>query len=376
MRSLGRAAAIRGKPDARRSLIVWLAITACGPIHDRNPERDAKKAVAKRASMTRSEAEGRFVVVEKGEHGGVLVLANEKGERIGAITESAGQTIDAWPSWSPDGRFVVFASTRGRPDISFSLWMVAVTDKPEEPVQLTSGASNDWFPCWSPDGTYVVFSSNRDDKDNYDLYRLTVAKPTEIVQLTSGGGDDLQPSWSPRNDYIVYSEQVDAAHLKLLEKINARGGDPETVTNGPTDQYPTWSPDGKRIYFSAVVANRSDEDLFVVDADGSHRARVVDDKTGDEEMPRVSADGRWLFAISLIRKAGAAAVFSTLVVVDLHAKQPSLRALVDKFLQPRMGVDLGPVKLNDTGLAAAPSYDATIEDIFARARLGEGKSDQ
>jgi len=56
-----------------------------------------------------------------------------------------------------------------------------------DPQEIAPGED----PSWSPDGRYVVFSSRR---------RLYVAsKDGRVVkQLTGGGGDDTSPAWSPR----------------------------------------------------------------------------------------------------------------------------------------------------------------------------------
>jgi Tol biopolymer transport system component len=56
-----------------------------------------------------------------------------------------------------------------------------------EPQEIAQGED----PSWSPDGRYLVFSSRG---------RLRIARKDgrSVKQLTGGGGDDTSPAWSPR----------------------------------------------------------------------------------------------------------------------------------------------------------------------------------
>ncbi len=71
-----------------------------------------------------------------------------------------------YPSWSPDGRYILFASDVGKDDKSvanYDIWMI-----PAEgggPIQLTTNGSEDLFPLVSPDGKYIYFVSNRGYKE-------------------------------------------------------------------------------------------------------------------------------------------------------------------------------------------------------------------
>ena len=60
--------------------------------------------------------------------------------------------------------------------------------------KLTGDAGNNEDPSWSPDGRYLVFSSKRNG--SYSLYIMN-ANGANQRKITSLKGDDTAPSWSP-----------------------------------------------------------------------------------------------------------------------------------------------------------------------------------
>jgi TolB protein len=64
-------------------------------------------------------------------------------------------------------------------------------------VQITASAGDNEDPSWAPDGRYVVFSSSRSGAARLYLSDLTGATQLE---LTAGKGGDTSPSWSRWRD--------------------------------------------------------------------------------------------------------------------------------------------------------------------------------
>ncbi|MBM4254711.1 MAG: Tol-Pal system beta propeller repeat protein TolB [Deltaproteobacteria bacterium] len=85
------------------------------------------------------------------------------------------------PAWSPKGDLIAYTTRSG----GFRVMVMPVNGG--EPRSL--GAGED--PSWSPDGRYVVFSQRG---------RLMIARRdgNSVKELTRGGGDDTSPAWSPR----------------------------------------------------------------------------------------------------------------------------------------------------------------------------------
>jgi TolB protein len=91
-------------------------------------------------------------------------------------------------SWAPDGRSLAFyAGPAGDRD----LFLVDVATGASQ--QITFGGNNTG-PSFSPDGRWIVFASNRDG--DFELYRIHPDGST-LVQLTDNTWDDWQPRWGP-----------------------------------------------------------------------------------------------------------------------------------------------------------------------------------
>jgi len=97
------------------------------------------------------------------------------------------------PSWSPNGQFLAFAWVRhygpGAPGAS-DIYVMDIASK--QWVQLTHDGGRNDFPSWSPDGRHIVFQSNRTGK--LQIWTI-LADGSEPRQLTTQG-ENSQPNWS------------------------------------------------------------------------------------------------------------------------------------------------------------------------------------
>ncbi|HKS07167.1 MAG TPA: S9 family peptidase [Gemmatimonadaceae bacterium] len=146
------------------------------------------------------------------------------------------------------------------------------------PRQITSGNYNHGGGRWTPDSKSLLFSGNRIANAEYswrqsDIYRVDVASGN-ITQLTKRNGPDGGPVPSPDGTLIAYTgnDSTDATWKdQSLYVMNADGSNPRVLTESldrsPSD--PTWSADGKSIYFTAQ--NQGAQNLYVVGLTGPAR---------------------------------------------------------------------------------------------------------
>lgn len=173
---------------------------------------------------------------------------------------------------------------------------------------LRSGAQP-FRPSWSPDGKHVVFSDGL-----RLLIHNTETRATRVLPNTSDG---VYPAWSPTGDWIAYSRLLrsDSTITECL-CITPRGGiaqeEHRVVFNEPrpgmgalilikpdgsqqrvlsAGDMPAWTPDGRRIVF------RRGDQLWRVGVDGSEAQALA--ATEHAEEPSVSPDGR---SVAFVRR--------------------------------------------------------------------------
>jgi TolB protein len=139
------------------------------------------------------------------------------------------RTICTYPWPSPDGRWLAYRRVLDGPGRDWG-WnaiqrnseiFVARIDG-SEPRNVTNHPAFDGWPTWSPDGRWVVFASNRDGNPYRGQIYALRAGDSAPRALTSGGWSRAQPAFAPDSRHIlVYESQEDGAgeqgHLAIFE---------------------------------------------------------------------------------------------------------------------------------------------------------------
>ena len=208
--------------------------------------------------------------------------------------------IDSLPSWSPDGKRIVFTSKRdGHVDArhGFATNEIYVMDADGGNQQnLTNHPEEDWYPSWSPDGKHIAFSSDRDG--NFDIY-VMAADGGNPQNLTNNPLNDRDPSWSPDGKRIVFSARRDGhfenevALTYEIYVMEADGRNQQRLTeNRKNDWQPSWSPAGKRIAFTSDrKGDFQNFEIYVMDHDGGNQQRLTENRVSDL-FPSWSPDGK------------------------------------------------------------------------------------
>ena len=146
---------------------------------------------------------------------------------------------------SPNGRELVY-------NLSGQLFRREVAGGREQPLAHSNGR-NDW-PAWSPDGRRVVFASSREG--DFDLYVVS-REGGEARRLVGEAGLDFRPDWSPDGTKICFTSNRDLNYEVYV--VNSDGANSRRLTrHAERDDYPAWHPDGKRLVYVSERNGRHD----------------------------------------------------------------------------------------------------------------------
>ena len=197
----------------------------------------------------------------------------------------ANGAVNVEPRWSPDGKRLAFVSTVFND--RWHIFVGAINGVRLDGIQRItedkdSGLPRYYYsvfdhyisPTWSPDGRELIFVSNRGRiYGTGGIWRMEAragAPPRELhFEETTW---KPRPDWSPDGKRVVYSS-YHGRQWNQLWLLAADSGNPIPLTYGEFDATaPRWSPDAKRIaYISNDGGNTS---LWIVDVPGGKRARI------------------------------------------------------------------------------------------------------
>jgi len=202
-----------------------------------------------------------------------LYLSAVDGTLVRPIVRSLA--ADITPVFSPDGARILFVSER---DGQREVYVCARDGSGEK--RLTDDPGHDLHPVWSADGSRILFSSNRGNAsaDDYDLYEMR-ADGTGVRRVTSGPDVDTYGSWSPDGKRIVTRRVLAGTRNNEVFVLDADGSNARNLTNDPAtyDGWPVWSPDGKRIaYAGGGPPGQPPHRIFLVDPDGTNRVALTE----------------------------------------------------------------------------------------------------
>ncbi|MBI3682138.1 MAG: CehA/McbA family metallohydrolase [Acidobacteria bacterium] len=110
------------------------------------------------------------------------------------------------PSWTPDGKEIVFLSNRGVPLGSGHLWrMPAVANGMQDAIPIVQEQSlYRARPHVSRDGRRVLYSSTAGAADQFDHFYVIPVQGGAPYKLTFGEFDEFHPRWSPDGEWIAF----------------------------------------------------------------------------------------------------------------------------------------------------------------------------
>jgi Tol biopolymer transport system component len=201
-----------------------------------------------------------------------IFLVNRDGTSRRRLRPGYGHVDQAW---SPDGRFILFASyPPGRPNRTrFSIVPVDGGRRRALPVYgSTSGSPRRPVAVWARNGMLYFGGGG-------SVMRIKLNGTGRRV--LSGDLDVLDFSLSPDQRRIAFS--ATDGRIRDIYVMNADGTQPRKLTNerGVINSDPQWSPDGGRIAFVRRVGANGTTDIYLIDADGGNLTNLTKNPAED-----------------------------------------------------------------------------------------------
>ncbi len=220
------------------------------------------------------------------------------------LTYDVGRDVGAF--YSPNGDKIVWVTDRLD---NWTIW--SMNPDGSNKKQLTSNDVMSGWPSWSPDGKEIVYWSWDITSGTGDIWKMNTDGSSK-EKLTTDGSFKGPPMWSPRGDRIAYTSNL-TGNIEVYV-INTDGSDNRQITTGHPPEYfvetrVTWHPDGERLYYQVctfpipegtytiIPGDVAFVEIFMVNVDTGLEVNLTPKL--HENVRSVSPDGEKLACISL-----------------------------------------------------------------------------
>jgi Tol biopolymer transport system component/serine/threonine protein kinase len=194
-----------------------------------------------------------------------LRLPDRLGKAATAASLIDSTRAELLPDYSPDGKKIAFTSDRSG---AYEIW---VCDRDgSNPAQLTSGgAGNRLDPHWSADGKQIAYVSFAGNQGQVNIVNADGGTPRVLVRVSEGYGN---PTWSHDGKWLYFTCAGKGG--RQVCKIAVQGGPPVQITKGG-GVFAQEAADGEHVYYSKVKGLQSG--VWKVPVGGGEETQVLPD---------------------------------------------------------------------------------------------------
>ncbi len=179
--------------------------------------------------------------VRKENHRPLLIYDALTGRKV--YTLKLDVDMEASPSFSPDGKKIIFSGNRN------GIWDIFQVDlESKETTNITNDEFYDSNPSWSSDGKKILY--NRRIGTYEKILLIDVSDPAKKTQLTFGESNDIQPSFSRDGSSIFFSSDRGSDGVFNVFSLDLQTGDMFRLTDlvgGAFTPLEITDPEGKKM---------------------------------------------------------------------------------------------------------------------------------
>lgn len=212
----------------------------------------------------------------------IVMFKSDGSDGTDRVTD--GRSLDLHPSFTPDGKQIIYSSNRG--GRRQSIWSVSATGQPGI-SKLTSGETSDLWP--SVDETrHLYYEAMVDSRSDPRIFVNELGK-TLTTDVTQEGGS--QPHVNAAADTLLYVAVNAKTGKRDLFKMSLKDGVATNLTHSAdSDNFdPVWSPSGDRIAFvsdrGSDLLGRHNLDIWVMDPAHPDQAAPVTTNGSQDDCP-------------------------------------------------------------------------------------------
>jgi TolB protein len=201
---------------------------------------------------------------------------------------TADQGAASEPSWSPDGKSIVF--TLGGQDSPSRIWIVNADGSNPHPLFAESGRS-DFQASFSPDGSRVIFRGCPATRDLCAVYSVKtdghgLTTLTHNNGTATGEAYDVKPEYSPDGNSISFSSFNRGGVQNGVYLMDAHGSKPQLITPTALQAVDAdWAPDGSRLAFWGPCCVSEPSAIWTIRPDGTGLTQLTSDGGGPSFAP-------------------------------------------------------------------------------------------
>ena len=212
---------------------------------DRKGQETPIAAPQRRYAIPRISPDGTRVAIDVRDQTNDIWIWDFNRQTLSAL--SRDPAVDMSPIWTPDGRRVIWTSTRGGGNPNL-YWQAA--DGTGAPERLSTNMTNQFPTSISPDGgTIVLFGASGNLMSAMDLFTLNLKdSPRQGIPLVSAAGLDFGGEVSPDGRWLAYhSNESGEAQVYVRPFPNVNDGRWQVSNAGGTRA--VWSRNGRELFY-------------------------------------------------------------------------------------------------------------------------------